>query len=869
MRSWILGLLPQPHSAARRWRRTPSPRSSSTWAASSTNPSTKPPSTGAEKFKKETGVELPRLRDHRTTPSASRRCAASPRDGYSPDRRRRLRQATALKKVAEDSRTPSSPSSTWWSSSRTCNRSCSRSMRARSSSACWRRMASKTGKVGFVGGMDIPLIRKFACGYAQGVKYGEPGRRGVPEHDRHHRRGLERPGQGRRARQGQIDRGADVIYDAAGGTGIGVLQAAADAGKLGIGVDSQPELPAPRQGADLDAEARRRRHLQRLQATRKNGTWKPGVSVLGLDEDGVGYALDDNNKALITAGDEGRGRQGRRRHHRRARSRCTTTCRTKCPVLSRSIAADAERWPDVGRHRRPARGSAGNVRPTPLAIELIGIDKRFGPVQANKDIDLAVARGTIHGIVGENGAGKSTLMSILYGFYQADAGEIRVDGKPIAHPRASATRSRAGIGMVHQHFMLVEQLHRAGERHARRRGRRRCCGRRARKARAELERLARDYGLEVDPDAIVDELSGRPAAAGRDPEGALSRRRHPDPRRADRRADAGRGRPPVPHPASAEGAGQDHHPHHPQAARDHGGDRQRLRHAARRDGGDARHRRDLAGRARRADGRPPRAAARREGRRASPARRCSRSRTSRVRDDTRRRRGSKACQLRRPRGRDRRHRRRRRQRPVRAARGARRHAASRRAATIRLDGRDARRRSERDPHALRRRGLLHVPEDRQRMGLVLPFAACENAILGYHDEPRYGAGALLDRNAVDRATLPAKMEHFDVRPRDAAPEDRQVLRRQPAEDRARARDRARPRRCCSSASRRAASTSARSSSSTTGSSRCATRARRSCWSRSSSTRSCRWPTASLVMFDGRIIGERDARRRPTSASSAC
>ena len=81
----------------------------------------------------------------------------------------------------------------------------------------------------------------------------------------------------------------------------------------------------------------------------------------------------------------------------------------------------------------------------PLAIELKGISKAFGPVQANKDISIRVMPGTIHGIIGENGAGKSTLMSILYGFYQADSGEIRVGGKPTAirTPNRSNTRRPA------------------------------------------------------------------------------------------------------------------------------------------------------------------------------------------------------------------------------------------------------------------------------------------------------------------------------------------------------------------------------------------------------------------------------------------
>ncbi|TPK47436.1 MULTISPECIES: ABC transporter ATP-binding protein [unclassified Mesorhizobium] len=138
------------------------------------------------------------------------------------------------------------------------------------------------------------------------------------------------------------------------------------------------------------------------------------------------------------------------------------------------------------------------------AIELIGINKSFGAVRANRDINLEIARGTIHGIVGENGAGKSTLMSILYGFYQADSGEIRVGGKPasITTPNDAIA---LGIGMVHQHFMLVdnfsvlENVILGAESDA-------LLKKSIAKARSELERLEREYGLEVDPDAIVEEL---------------------------------------------------------------------------------------------------------------------------------------------------------------------------------------------------------------------------------------------------------------------------------------------------------------------------------------------------------------------------
>ena len=110
------------------------------------------------------------------------------------------------------------------------------------------------------------------------------------------------------------------------------------------------------------------------------------------------------------------------------------------------------------QHLAKGEGSSLPLSPPPdqpLAIELRKISKRFGLVQANKDIDLKVERGTIHGIVGENGAGKSTLMSILYGFYQADNGEILINGKP-ARIKSSRDAISAGIGMVHQHFMLVD-----------------------------------------------------------------------------------------------------------------------------------------------------------------------------------------------------------------------------------------------------------------------------------------------------------------------------------------------------------------------------------------------------------------------------
>jgi basic membrane protein A len=160
-------------------------------------------------------------------------------------------------------------------------------------------MASKTHKVGFVGGMDIPLIRKFACGYEQGVKYADPntqvfenmtGTTGAAWND---------PVKGGELAKSQFDRGADVVYHAAGGTGVGVLQAAADAGKLGIGVDSNQNGLHP--GHVLTSMLKRVDiAVYKTLESAANDNWKSGVEVLGLKEGGVDWALDDNNAKLIT-----------------------------------------------------------------------------------------------------------------------------------------------------------------------------------------------------------------------------------------------------------------------------------------------------------------------------------------------------------------------------------------------------------------------------------------------------------------------------------------------------------------------------------------------------------------------------------------
>jgi basic membrane protein A len=160
-------------------------------------------------------------------------------------------------------------------------------------------LASKTGTVGFVGGMDIPLIRAFACGYEQGAKAANPDVKVLQNMTGTTPAAWNDPAKGSELTQSQIDRGADVVYQAAGGTGTGVIQAAVDAGKLAIGVDSNQNHLAP--GSILTSMLKRVDiAAYNTMMDGMNGTFDAGVKSLGLAEDGVGWSLDEHNAALIT-----------------------------------------------------------------------------------------------------------------------------------------------------------------------------------------------------------------------------------------------------------------------------------------------------------------------------------------------------------------------------------------------------------------------------------------------------------------------------------------------------------------------------------------------------------------------------------------
>jgi basic membrane protein A len=253
---------------------------------------------GAEKFKSDTGIDF---RDFEVTNDAQREQALRrfAKDGFSPIIAVGFGQAEPLTKVAAEF-----PNTKFAIIDSVVDKPNVQSVTFKEEQGSFlvgllAAKASKTGKVGFVGGMDIPLIRKFGCGYVQGVKFANPkaevfqnmtGTTGAAWRD---------PVKGGELARSQIDRGADVVYAAAGATGLGVLRAAADAGKLGVGVDSNQDGLFP--GKILTSMLK---HVDvatyKTFMDAKNNTWKAGAASLGLKEDGVGYSADDFNKALIT-----------------------------------------------------------------------------------------------------------------------------------------------------------------------------------------------------------------------------------------------------------------------------------------------------------------------------------------------------------------------------------------------------------------------------------------------------------------------------------------------------------------------------------------------------------------------------------------
>ncbi len=254
--------------------------------------------TGAEKFKAETGVEYRdfEIQNDSQREQALRRFA---RGGYDPVVAIGFSHSSAMEKVAAEF-----PETRFAIVDSVVDLPNVRSILFNEHEGSYlvgvlAALAAGEGDVGFVGGMDIPLIRKFACGYVGGAKsvnadievfQNMTGTTGAAWND---------PAKGGELARSQIDRGAEVVYHAAGGTGRGVLQAAADAGKLGIGVDSNQNGLHP--GKVLTSMLKRVDvAVYDAFSDAMKDQWSGGARVLGLAQGGVGWALDANNEGLIT-----------------------------------------------------------------------------------------------------------------------------------------------------------------------------------------------------------------------------------------------------------------------------------------------------------------------------------------------------------------------------------------------------------------------------------------------------------------------------------------------------------------------------------------------------------------------------------------
>jgi basic membrane protein A len=253
---------------------------------------------GATKFKKDTGVDF---RDLEIQNDAQREQVLRKfaKDGFSPILMPGFAWATALGKIAAEF-----PDTKFAIIDAVVDKPNVQSMvfKAEESSFLVGVIAaetSKTGKVGFVGGMDIPLISAFECGYAQGVKYAKANDEVIANMTGTTPAAWNDPVKGGELAKSQIDRGADIVYAAAGATGQGVLKAAADAGKYGIGVDSDQDNLFP---GHVLTSALKRVDIATYESFKaaKDGTWKGGVQVFGLKNDGVGFAQDEWNKSILS-----------------------------------------------------------------------------------------------------------------------------------------------------------------------------------------------------------------------------------------------------------------------------------------------------------------------------------------------------------------------------------------------------------------------------------------------------------------------------------------------------------------------------------------------------------------------------------------
>ena len=425
-----------------------------------------------------------------------------------------------------------------------------------------------------VGGQKIPPVDGYIAGFQAGAKAANPDIKTLNAYSQD----FVDQAKCKELALNQIAEGSQVVFQVAGACGLGALDAAKEKGVQGIGVDADQAYL----GDQIMTSALKKIDEAVFTTVKEvqDGSFKAGTdTIFDAKSNGVGFGKTNAEGAKY---------------------------KDQVDEQLEKIKAGEIENPDRGQGQLTGH-------PTPLALELKGVTKRFGALTANDSVDFDLRRGEVHALLGENGAGKSTLMNVLYGLLQPDEGEVHLRGEPV---HIGSPREAIGlrIGMVHQHFMLIPVMTvaenvvlasepRKGAMLDRSRGR-------AARARAvrPLRPLRRSARLRRGH-------RRRPAAARGDPARAAPRRRHPDPRRADRGPDRAGDRGAVRRPARADRRGRVGDLHLAQAARGARDRRPRDRAAARQEDRHGPDRGRDRGQPRQADGRPRRALPGREGRR--------------------------------------------------------------------------------------------------------------------------------------------------------------------------------------------------------------------------------------------------------------
>ncbi|MDZ7702021.1 MAG: BMP family ABC transporter substrate-binding protein [Halobacteriales archaeon] len=342
--------------------------------------------------------------------------------------------------------------------------------------------------VGFVGGIEVPIIEKFQAGFEAGALAANAD----VEILTNYTGSFNDPAAGREAGLAMYDNGADIIYHASGNTGTGVFQAAQDQGRYAIGVDRDQSVTKDSYTGVILASMVKRVDTAIFNSIESivNDDYQGGSVVpSGLAGGRRRYRLWPVTRWRHTIGRQGRGGVVAAIYHRR-RHRRTDRPRER-----------------LKRARPVSTDTGGPHQPMPTAVHLDGITKRFPGVVANDEVDFEVASGTVHALLGENGAGKTTLMNVLYGLYQPTEGQVFLDGqeREFDSPRKAI---EAGIGMIHQHFKLVDPFTvteniTLGYEPTKWGG----LALDRERAREEVLELTNRYGFSVDPDALIQDVS--------------------------------------------------------------------------------------------------------------------------------------------------------------------------------------------------------------------------------------------------------------------------------------------------------------------------------------------------------------------------